>query len=152
MRTTLDITEGLIGAVEFWSKTALADDSSCIIWMGSADSHGYGRIKRGGRQYFAHRIALALEGRELSDNLPIDHLCRNTLCVNPEHLEQVTTRVNTARGNGATAMKIRAADQGRCINGHVLAEVGVHRQRNSTTCAQCGRDRVRRYNERKVSA
>lgn len=40
---------------------------------------------------------------------PLDHLCRNRLCVDPDHLEPVSIRVNTLRGYGPTAMKARAA-------------------------------------------
>ena len=37
----------------------------------------------------------------IGDGLVIDHLCRNPRCVNPDHLEPVTTAVNTLRGNYA---------------------------------------------------
>jgi len=32
--------------------------------------------------------------------MDLDHLCRNTKCVNPEHLEIVTRQVNIDRGYG----------------------------------------------------
>ena len=35
-----------------------------------------------------------------------DHLCRNTACVNPAHLEIVTSRENTLGGIGIDAKKI----------------------------------------------
>ena len=37
----------------------------------------------------------------------LDHLCRNTICVNPDHLEIVTPRENVLRGFGPTAIKAR---------------------------------------------
>lgn len=40
---------------------------------------------------------------------PLDHLCRNRVCVDPDHLEPVTVRENTLRGYGPTAMRHRAA-------------------------------------------
>jgi hypothetical protein len=30
---------------------------------------------------------------------------------------------------------IRARDEGRCVNGHLIAEVGVHKSRDGWTCA-----------------
>jgi hypothetical protein len=54
--------------------------------------------------------------------MDIDHLCHNAdpdcvsdascphrRCVNPKHLEAVTHRVNTLRGNGWMARRVRAA-------------------------------------------
>jgi hypothetical protein len=38
---------------------------------------------------------------EIPDGLMLDHLCRNTACVNPSHLEPVTNSVNVQRGNDA---------------------------------------------------
>jgi hypothetical protein len=35
----------------------------------------------------------------IPDGLVIDHLCRVSLCVNPDHLEAVTEAVNVQRGN-----------------------------------------------------
>lgn len=36
----------------------------------------------------------------IPEGLTIDHLCRNTMCVNPDHLEPVTHRENLMRGVG----------------------------------------------------
>ncbi len=149
MHTINTIEPGLIAEEEFAALTAMLPNG-CIEWRGSLDSKGYGRFKRDGRQYFAHRVALALAGVDLGEN-DVDHLCRNRRCVNPDHLEPVSTKENTARGNGATAAAIRARRDGECVNGHVIAEVGEHRQGDGFTCAECGRDRVRRYKARKAN-
>jgi hypothetical protein len=37
----------------------------------------------------------------------IDHLCRETLCCNPEHLEAVTNRENTLRGKVSALRHLR---------------------------------------------
>jgi hypothetical protein len=51
----------------------------------------------------------------LSDELVLDHLCRNRACANSERLEPVTNKENTLRGLGITA---RAARQTRCKYRH----------------------------------
>ena len=48
----------------------------------------------------------------------LDHLCRTPACVNPEHLESVTHRENTARGRSGV------------IGAHASPFLGVKRQGN----------------------
>src|SRR6185369_14504566 len=66
-----------------------ADD--CWPWLGVRDSDGYGMVrwKEDGRlfQRGAHRVAYDLLVGPIPDGLELDHLCRNRLCVDPEHLE-----------------------------------------------------------------
>lgn len=46
----------------------------------------------------AHRLAYELiHAAEIPADLVVDHLCRNTLCVNPEHMEIVTQSINASR-------------------------------------------------------
>lgn len=46
---------------------------------------------------YAHRLAYEHFRGPIPDGLQLDHLCRNRTCVNPEHLEPVTPKVNTRR-------------------------------------------------------
>jgi hypothetical protein len=85
----------------FWSKVnGHADPKSCWIWAG-AKTRGYGSLRVGGasgRAIYAHRVSLAIAGREPADGLDVDHLCRVPACVNPDHLEAVTHAENLRRG------------------------------------------------------
>lgn len=91
-------------------------DSGCIEWQGTRDRCGYGKInilEYGVRRCTgAHRAAwLAKRGR-IDGYLQIDHLCRNTLCVNVDHMELVTASENTLRADhsnkrGASGVKKR---------------------------------------------
>jgi len=74
------------------------EPSGCWIWTGSLNGKGYGQMYWRGRVWAAHRVSYALLGGPLMDGLELDHLCRNRPCVNPDHLEQVTHRVNVVRG------------------------------------------------------
>ncbi|KKL76215.1 hypothetical protein LCGC14_2047120 [marine sediment metagenome] len=78
--------------------------SECIVFKGHLDSKGYGRFRsqllptqRGMVQ--AHRFAYYIVRGPIPGDMTIDHLCHNTSCVNPYHLEVVSRPINTARGN-----------------------------------------------------
>jgi excisionase family DNA binding protein len=73
----------------------------CWEWTGTDDGHGYGVIGRGRRNsglMAAHRAVWELLVGPIADGLQIDHLCRNHMCVNPDHLEPVTAEENKRRG------------------------------------------------------
>lgn len=99
----------------FLAKVAAPDASGCLRWTG-AKTDGYGQIQFNGRLTFAHRIAYELKRGPIPAGLTIDHLCRVRACVNPDHMEAVTTRVNTLRSPTAvTAVNSRKT---HCRRGH----------------------------------
>jgi len=147
-----------IRADHFHSYVSQAPDG-CWNWTGrknGAPGNVYGeyRTRINGKQKFfrAHRVAYALHCGPIPDGAVIDHLCRNQMCVNPAHLEPVTSQVNTARGVGVAAKAAQNWLKGLCGNGHELAKVGLHKQGTGWTCAECGRIRVRKYKARKLLA
>jgi hypothetical protein len=150
-----EIDVDLVNIARFDRYVDRSDESGCWMWKGRADK-GYGRfsVQQNGRQYLiqAHRVAYALYTSAIPAGLEIDHLCRNKLCVNPAHLEAVTPQLNTSRNLGATANAVTAWIDGRCLNGHDLNKVGLHKAGSAFTCAQCGRDRVAKYRARKGRA
>jgi hypothetical protein len=53
-----------------------------------------------------HRFAYELLVGPIPAGLVLDHLCRNRLCVNPNHLEPVTNSENPRRGRVARGMEV----------------------------------------------
>ena len=133
------------------SRIKVDPATGCHVWVGNHDSSGYGYIERHGMTRVAHRVVWQLSGRTLDPTLVLDHLCRNRSCVNPDHPEQVSMRVNTSRGVGRNAAGARAIDAGHCLRGHDLSVVGFHSLNSGRMCAECGRENQRRYKARRIA-
>ena len=69
---------------------------SCWNWTGPQERE-YGILWDGERNHRAHRWAYEHFVGPIPEGLEIDHLCFNTLCVNPKHLEPVTHEENLKR-------------------------------------------------------
>jgi hypothetical protein len=99
----------LIGSVD-WRKfrsNVLLVDTGCWQWTGGTNGNGYGlvTIKAGDTKVrrLVHRISYVRGNGAIADGLVLDHLCRNTLCCNPAHLEPVTNEENVRRAREAHA-------------------------------------------------
>jgi hypothetical protein len=106
----------------FWRKVSPAPSDACWIWWGAKNARGYGNVSRtvDGRAYtyLAHRVAYELTYGSVPSGLDLDHLCKTTGCVNPDHLEPVTFLAN---------MRRRYAEKPderftHCLKGHELTE------------------------------
>lgn len=135
-------------------RIVVDEPTGCHVWQGKREwkEDPYGLVYRRGSTRMAHRVSWALSGRELDPDKTMDHICRNRLCVNPEHLEQVSQRENTSRGTSPIGELLRLHDAGVCGRGHDLAQVGFWKAGKSKTCAACGRERVARYESKKKVA
>ena len=78
----------------FWGQ--VDKSGSCWIWQGPV-ANGYGLASYEGKKWRAHRLAYTLMWGGVPQGQPLDHLCRNTLCVHPMHLEPVTGSENSRR-------------------------------------------------------
>lgn len=104
----------------FTEKIEVAD---CWHWLAGVDYDGYGIFSFEGRDVRAHRwIYMQLVG-DIPADLQIDHLCRNTGCVNPDHLEPVPCRVNVHRSASPPAHNYAKT---HCLRGHPFDEVNTY--------------------------
>lgn len=112
-------------------------EGRCWIWRRHVNRGGYGIVVIQRRSWLAHRWTYTKLVGPIPEGLQLDHLCRVRRCVNPAHLEPVTSRENTARGVAKAAHAIRT---GICQYGHPSP---------GRSCPECNRTKVKRYAARK---
>lgn len=78
--------------------TAEAGSGGCREWTGNSFCRGYPYLgERFMGTKFPHRMVYMLAlGEEIPSHVPVHHKCGNTRCVEPSHLQAVTTIENTA--------------------------------------------------------
>lgn len=137
-------------ASRFWSRVNKAGTLApmlgpCWTWTGYTGRDGYGRFHLHGRNQLAHRYAYTQLAGPIPDGLVIDHLCRNTVCVNPAHMEPVTPAENTRRSEPAMRT--------HCIHGHEFTTANTYYRTASSggvrQCRACNSDAVARYKARR---
>lgn len=149
----------------FWAKVDRSGGgAACWPWQASRTPSGYGRFgdraTQGGWRV-AHRVAYQLVVGPIPEDMELDHTCHNRdvscpggsechhrRCVNPAHLDPVTTRVNLLRSPfGAGALSRRT----HCGQGHAYTPENTYlRQKRAgfaRACRRCHADRewMRRY-------
>jgi hypothetical protein len=82
----------------------------------------------------AHRAAFLLMRGAIPPGLVVDHLCRQTFCVNPDHLRLTSNRENVLSGSGHTAMNSRKT---HCIRGHELTADNTRPSGTGRRCRKC---------------
>lgn len=129
----------------FWRKVVSEPNNGCWLWIG-AIRRGYGCLYNIDKVEQAHVVAWKLYRGPVPEGLELDHLCRVKNCVNPDHLEPVTRKVNLLRGVGVPAVNARKT---HCPYGHEYTEENTRRVPNGRNCRICHNAAQRAYKKRK---
>lgn len=148
---TKGVRRGPPDSVQLGTLLALIVSSppgECWVWTGSSHGrapHLYGCLGYKGKRHATHRLAYELVKGPIPDGLTLDHLCRNKLCFNPEHLEAVTHAENCRR-----------AMRDHCKHGHAYTPENTYIRpgdgnRRCLTCQRTAKRRSRDRTPRPVS-
>lgn len=114
----------------------------CWLWTGAASkgrgSAFYGRVQFDGKTCITHRVIYELLVGPIPDGMQLDHLCRQTLCCSPNHLEPVTGKTNCERGTRAT--RTHCVKAGHPLSGDNLRIQVDQNGREHRVCRACNRE------------
>lgn len=125
------------------------NDNGCWCWTGAVFSKvngKYAQIRMTSNEKksclrYAHRVSYEHFVGPVPEGKELDHLCRNTLCINPQHLEPVTHKENM----------LRRVDINKkyCKHGHKMEDDNVYLNpkgaRECRTCRKISQKKFRAY-------
>lgn len=123
-------------------NTTRDPQTGCWLWTGTLRADGYGVINVRRKLHYVHRASYEARVGPIPEGLTIDHLCRTPRCINPDHLEPVTSAENTRRG---TSPIVANARKTHCPKGHPLAPPHLYTRKNGRGrfCRTCAAERSR---------
>lgn len=101
--------------------------SPCWIARTRKSNGRYALTRIDGREQYMHRAMYEQEIGSIPPGMQIDHLCKETRCMRPEHLEVVTPAENTRRSRSTklTRAKVVRIREGGENARKLTAEFGV---------------------------
>lgn len=138
--------------VRFTRSYVVDEQTGCWNWIGNLHGYkmGYGVFWVRFARVQAHRWSYERFIGPIPFGLGLDHLCRNTKCVNPRHLEPVTQRENVRRGCSLAAERAR---QTHCIHGHAFDAANTYVRANGRRrCRACNLATYYKIQQRKKVA
>jgi hypothetical protein len=131
----------------------MIDLNECWEYAGYKTNRGYGTYnhvyKKKRYSYFVHRLVYVAYKGEIPEGLFIDHLCRVRHCINPDHLEAVTTAENNRRALPFRKDQAFSNMKTHCPQGHEYSGDNLQIRNGFRYCVICQINHRRRYNDKK---
>ena len=107
------------------------NEKGCWIWTGNVSNKGYGRFRFEGHKGYAHIFSFQYFNGPIPKGHEVDHLCRDSLCSNPDHLDAVTHNINVKRG-------LAGIKRTHCKRGHLMDQANSMFEKNGRRhCRTC---------------
>lgn len=118
--------------------------SGCWIWTGPLrdSKDGYGGLSHEGKVYRTHKFVFEFFNGPVPQGLCLDHICRNKICCNPEHLEVATWKMNIRRGAGVAPRNLAKT---HCPQGHEYTLENTYIWAEQRFCRTCSAHYKRNY-------
>src|SRR5260370_41696979 len=98
----------------YFLNRSVVNDNGCWLWLSALSHNGYGEatritgsLEQKTRKYTrarAHRLAYEMLVGDIPKGMVLDHLCGVRSCINPKHLEIVTSQENNSRSGSPSAL------------------------------------------------
>lgn len=123
-------------------------NSGCWPWTAALNNMGYGvinfMVEGKPRLFLAHRLLYTLHKGRIPKGLELDHLCRVSSCVNPQHLEAVTHRENIRRGHHNSFN----LNKTHCLRGHPFSAENIYPVAGGRSCRTCRKEWAYKFRRR----
>lgn len=131
----------------------MVNTNDCWLYASTTNANDYPqlRFRSKGKHYnlSVHRLTYEKYKGEIPAGLEIDHLCRVTRCINPDHLEAVTHTENVRRtiaaGNNNNQKKTK------CPQGHEYTLENTELRYGFRYCRTCRRERAKKTSSIQVT-
>lgn len=83
----IDIEDKIVFC-RFWEKVDIKDNTNdCWNWTACTNNGEYGEFRLNNNKVRSHRMSYILTKGPIPEELQIQHLCNNSKCCNPNHIE-----------------------------------------------------------------
>lgn len=118
-------------------------NTGCFFWTGQIYNGGYGRICVKDKRLMVHRVSYFIHKGIIPEDFVVDHLCNNTFCINPYHLEAKTQKDNGYRAiNSLTTINSLKT---HCIRGHEFTKENTYIAKTGRVCITCSKESKRNH-------
>lgn len=123
------------------SNVLVDNTTDCWLWQKGTYNTGYACIAIDRKSFLVHRLILEIKNGTKPNSS--DHLCFRRCCVNPEHLEDTTAKINIQRA------AIKNGRKKFCKRGHEMTPENSKTHTNkkgyfTINCRECDKIRKRK--------
>lgn len=130
----------------FFKKVTIGNPNECWEWEGVKYLTGYGHLRDGAKQKYAHRLSYEIYHGSIPAGFHICHKCDNPGCVNPNHLFAGTAKDNmhdmaiknrSAFGERRPQSKLKENQVREIIEKHSMGVLQKHLAKEYGVIPQC---------------